>query len=278
MKIIVSHDVDHIKASEHIVDNVLIKHLVRTLLEYASGTIGIRQVCKRLDRSFVKNKWQNIVELIDFEKSLGVRSTFFFGMANGLGMSYSVDSAKPFIEEVISSGFDVGVHGIATNNLEDFIKEFTRLNSLTGLDNFGIRQHYLNLKDSTLKLMNETGYSFDSSVYELSNPYKIGNMWEFPLHIMDGYLIYKGKSYLNYDISELKNKSVSIIERAEKLGIEYFTILFHDAYYCDSFPRWKEWYEWLIKYLYSNGYEFINYNGAIVELNTKYKKNEYSFN
>ncbi|HRH64142.1 MAG TPA: hypothetical protein PLI68_12530, partial [Bacteroidia bacterium] len=83
MKAIISHDIDHISVSEHLLkDTIIPKFLIRNLIELGTGKIGLAEFgLRHLD--LVKNKWQNIEELIAFNKQHGIPSSFFIGVQNG---------------------------------------------------------------------------------------------------------------------------------------------------------------------------------------------------
>jgi hypothetical protein len=113
--------------------------------------------------------------------------------------------------------------------------------------------------------MADLGYSFDTSEFnkreiELKPPYKIGNMWEFPLYIMDGYVI--------LDMLETaKGQTIEALDKARKKGLEYFTFLFHDYLFNEkTYPKQKAYYEWLVNYCKSQHLEFTSYKTAINEL------------
>ncbi len=114
--------------------------------------------------------------------------------------------------------------------------------------------------------MNEAGYLFDSTWFnkntlELRKPYKVGNMWEFPLHIMDGYICKEGK------LKEGIRAAIQAVEKADRMGMPYCTILFHDYLFDDKFsPQMKRWYIETVKYCEKKGYEFISYRQAIEEM------------
>ena len=190
MKLIVSHDVDHITAWEHKRDLILPKFVVRNFIEYELGYISGSEVRKRL-RSILHNKWQNLDELMVFDRAHGVPSTFFLAVNNGKGLSYSVDAAGFWVRRILKKGFGVGLHGIGYKNLSSIKSEYETFKRLSGLKKFGIRMHYLMNSKETIKFFNQVEYLFDSTLYEMRNPYKIGNLWEFPLHIMDGYLLFR---------------------------------------------------------------------------------------
>ncbi|MCD4712907.1 MAG: hypothetical protein K8R73_06450 [Clostridiales bacterium] len=268
MKIIISHDVDHITVWEHRRDLIIPKFVVRSFIEFALGFIASSELNGRL-KNLAKGKWQNLEELMRFDKENRVPSTFFVAVSNGRGLSYSISRAEYWIKRILSQGFDVGVHGICYENYDNIKEEYGIFRHLSGLDEFGIRMHYLMNSDSTLEFLNKCGYLFDSTTYELSNPYRACNLWEFPLHIMDGNILCKGSRWQDQNLDQAQSTTKRIMEDAFNRGIKYFSILFHDIYFCDSFKTWKEWYMWLIRYLKDNHIEFILYKDAIKDLDVQ---------
>jgi len=264
MKIIISHDVDHITVWEHKKDLIIPKFVARSFIEFGLKYISSFELKERF-KSLIENKWQNIDELMQFNKINKIPSTFFIGVANGLGLSYSIKKAKFWIKKILREGFDIGVHGISFNNLDNMKNEYEIFKNLSGLEKFGIRMHYLRNSENMLGFLDKAGYLFDSTLYELKNPFKVGNLWEFPLHIMDGYIFYKNSRWQNQTLEQVKDKTKKIIENAYKNGIKYLTILFHDRYFSNSFQSWKNWYIWTIDYLKNSGFEFTSYRDAIKE-------------
>lgn len=269
MKIIVSHDVDHIDVIDHIfIDLIIEKMFIRSILQILSGRISWSTCFHRITMIF-RGRMNRIAEVMEYDRQNGIPSTFFFGMANGLGMSYSREKAASYIEMVQAKGFDVGVHGVDYMVLDKICAEHDAFKKISGLDSFGIRNHYVRFDDETFSKMNQAGYLFDTTQFnkkktELINPYKVGNMWEFPLHIMDGYICEQGR------LAEGLDKTYKIINEAEKKGIKYLTILFHDYQFDDNFdPQLKEWYTSAIAYCKRMGYEFISYKDAVLELESR---------
>ena len=265
MKIIISHDVDHITVWEHNKDLIIPKFLVRNMIELMSGVISGKECCLRFVGLF-KNKWHNIEELIDFDEKESVSSTFFIAVNNALGLHYSLKDAEFWINKILQKKFDVGLHGIAFDNFKDIDNEYNIFKKISKLDNFGIRMHYLKNNQNTIEYLNNVGYIFDSTLYKFQNPFKVGNLWEFPLHIMDSYLFHKNSRWQNQDLEQVKDETKRKIEEAYKKDISYFTILFHSRSFNNSFISWKNWYIWVIEYLKSNEFKFINYREAIREL------------
>lgn len=271
MKVIISHDVDHLTAREHLKDLIIPKYIIRAKIELFTGKISLKEFFLRMGEIF-KNKWQNIEEVMELDKKHNVQSTFFFGVNNGLGLSYSLQQAEPWIKRVIENGFAAGVHGIAFNDAAIMKTEFDRFKSISNQDQFGIRMHYLRNDESTLKLIEQTNYEYDSSLYKMEDPHKVGKLWEFPLHIMEGYIIENGKSWQSINLKQAKQNTLDRIKEVEAKNLKYLNILFHDRYFTDAYKTWKEWYIWLIEWLESKGCEFINFNQAVSELNGKSKK------
>ena len=245
MKVIISHDVDHLTAWEHKSDLIIPKQTIRSLIEFFLGYISISEITNRF-RDTLKNKWHNIESLMKFDSENSIPSTFFIGTSNGKGLNYKIKDAEYWIKKILKKGFDVGVHGIAFEKFNDIQKEHVSFKNIIGLENFGIRMHYLRCDMDTLGIFSEVGYLYDTSIYEMKNPFKVGNLWEFPLHIMDGYVINKKARWQNQNLKQSKETTRKIIDEGFNKGIKYFTILFHDYFFSDSFKTWKEWYVWLV--------------------------------
>ena len=265
MKIIVSHDVDHITFCEHKKDMLIPKFVIRNLLEFACRHISLIEILERF-KSIINNKWHNLDELMAFNKANNIPSTFFLAVSNGRGLSYSLRDSEFWIRKILQEGFDVGVHGIAFDNYEDIKKEYDLFKTISGLELFGIRMHYLSNSDNTLDYLSKVGYAFDTTLYNFDNPYKVNNLWEFPLFIMDVYIIRKNSSLQNQSLEQAKEATIKIIDDVYKNDIRYLTVNLHDRFFNDRFKIWKEWYIWLIDYLKNNKFEFIGYHDAIKEL------------
>jgi peptidoglycan/xylan/chitin deacetylase (PgdA/CDA1 family) len=266
MKVIVSHDVDLITAWENSKNILIVKLIARSSIELALGKIGLAQYILRF-KELLKNKLHNIEELMEFDKQNNVPSTFFIGVNHGLGLNYSLKNAEYWIKQIITRGFDVGVHGIEFDNLEGIKKEYDIFQKLSGLKKFGIRMHYLRNCENTLRFLNEAGYLFDSTIFGLNNVSKVGRLWEFPLHLMDSSLFNQNGKWQKLTLRQAKDITLNRIQEAEKT-VRYFTILLHDRYFSNSFKDWKEWYIWIIEYLRENNFEFVSYRKAVDELQT----------
>jgi hypothetical protein len=265
VKIILSHDVDHLYPSDHIFRDLIFPKLwVRSFIKLIKGKISFQTWYYRLISIFDK-RLNRIPEIIEFDKKHNIPSVFFFGMDNILGMSYKKGTAIPWIKFVLKEGFDVGVHGVEFENIRKMQNEFNDFKAISRLSSFGIRTHYVRLNHSTLTKMAILGYPFDTSEFnkreiELKPPYKVENMWEFPLYIMDGYVILD-------NLETAKEKTMEALDKARRKGLGYFTFLFHDYLFNErTYPIEKAYYEWFVNYCKSQHLEFASYKKAIDEL------------
>lgn len=267
MKVIFSHDIDHLSFWEHYKDSIIPKYYVRNNIEVFKGKISFSEYGLRYLSPF-HNKWQNISEIMDWNDSLGFKSNFFIGVNNGIGLSYPLNKVKKWVDLINERGFEVGVHGIDFDSLDKIKKEYDTFSGLTSEKEFGMRMHYLRQNEKTLRNLAKADYLFDSSDSGMKNPYLIDKMWEFPLQIMEGWCFYSGKRYQYNKLEEAKKEAIKLIEEAQEKELQYLNVLFHDRYYHNSFKQWKLWYEWITKYLTKDlKLEAITYKKAVQELN-----------
>jgi len=272
VKAIISHDIDHITVTEHLLrDTIVPKFLARMHIELLAGKISLREYILRWT-DFFKNKWQNVDELITFNNTKQIPSSFFIGVNKGIGLSYSNHLALVWIEQMKSRNCEIGLHGINYDSLEVVKAELEEFKRLSGVEKTGIRMHYVRRDENTLNYFSEAGYLYDSTIHDFKNPYKIGNMWEFPFQIMDGWVIEEGSKWQNRNLKEAKENTKRLIERAQKENLEYLGVDFHDRYFSNSFKTWLDWYSWLTDYLMENKIEFVNFRMAIEQLEGRNNK------
>lgn len=266
MKAIISHDIDHITVTEHLLSDLIVpKFLIRTHLELTLGKISFTEYISRWT-DFLKNKWQNIDELVTFNKVKQVPSSFFIGVKKGLGLNYSNELAVVWMEQMINRGCELNVHGINYNNIEVIKEEKELFHKLCKQEATGIRMHYVRSDQETLLNLSKAGYKFDTTVHAFENPYKVGSMWEFPFQIMDGWVIENGKKWQSSNLKKAKEITKKQIDKAHKHNLMYLGVDFHDRYFNKSFNTWLEWYMWIVDYLIQNKIEFVNFASAIKEL------------
>ncbi len=266
MKIIISHDVDHLHVSEHFSDLIIPKFIVRAKIEFLIGKISLGELFSRMGELF-GNKWNRIEDIIAFNKQHQIPATFFVGVNNGLGLNYPLHKAEIAIKLIQSHGCEVGVHGISFDNQVDVQKEFDTFAKIIGHKEFGIRMHYLRNNSNTLNYLSEAGYVFDATLPEQKSAYPIANFTEFPVHIMDGWMMNGQKAWQKNNLTQALDESKRLIDEGIKNNIDYFSILFHDRYFSNGFRTWKEWYIQLMEYLIQNKFEFVDYKKALTERN-----------
>ena len=217
MKIIISHDVDHLFRNDHYRDLIYPKLWIRSTLELLKREYGVHEWFFRMLTPFSKKR-HHIPEVIAFDRANGIESTFFFGMDNGLGMSYSVERAKPVIHYVAEQGFDVGVHGIAYNDASRIQAEYESMKNILGRGDFGIRTHYVRFDDTTFSLFAKSGYFFDTSEFDkrtggsLKSPYKVGDMWQEAIQ----YIVNNSLSYLIYGLLLFAaGKTLDVVQKSK---------------------------------------------------------------
>ncbi len=269
IKVIISHDVDHLYTRDHWFRDLFYPKLgIRTTIQLIKKEITIKEWWLRITCCFRKNL-HNLDALMDFDEEHGIQSTFFFGMNQGLGMSYKPEEAKSMILKVHERGFAVGVHGIQYQDYEGMKKEFNTFKQFAGINPCGIRMHYVRFDDTTIEKLSNIGYPFDTTEFDKQNngtrkmPYKVGEMWEFPLAIMD--------AYLPQTLEAAKQATLKLLNECSKAELSYISVLFHDYQFCDDYKDMRSWYEWLMKYFAeSKEFSFISYKQAIQELNTNH--------
>lgn len=268
MKAIISHDIDHLTVSEHLLRDLIVpKFMVRTNIELALGKIGFDEYFLRWN-DFLKNKWQNIDELIAFNKTINIPSTFFIGVDKGIGLNYSNAAAVVWVKRILEQGESVGIHGICYQSSERVRHEKESFEKAFHLKPKGMRMHYVKRNDKTLDYFNKAGYIYDTTVHAYENPYKIGQMWEFPFQMMDGWIIENGKKWQSQNLEQSKEATKKSIEKAFDNNLKYIGIDFHDRYFSKSFKTWMDWYLWLCDYLIQNKITFTSFDAAINELET----------
>jgi len=259
LKIIVSHDVDHLKWSEHFFRDLYVPKLwARSFKLLLTGVIDMHTFFSRI------NCWSNsrinrLEEVMALEKSLGIPATYFFVMRPGLGVAYKPAEAAPVIRQVIDAGFNAGVHGMAFNDLPAMKEEFETFRSISGLSSFGIRMHYLRSDENTRQKLSQAGYAFDSTEYAITAPYKTGNMMEFPISVMDVYCV--RPEHRNMD--NAKAYTISKLDEAEQAGIGYFTINFHDMLFDPAYKLYMDWFTWVINLCRERGHTFTSFEKAM---------------
>ncbi len=258
MKVIISHDIDHLTFTEHWRDLFIPKYIVRAKIEWLSGKITFREMTSRILHIF-SNRLHNLPELMEFDAGMGVPSTFFIGFNKGRGLVYSERKAAQWLQQIQQQGFNTGVHGNSGADFEAIQTERQKYLRAGGKKDAGIRMHYLNLQENTLINMAKAGYTYDSSVFAMRPSYTVGSLREFPVQIMDTYEIEAGRPFQKHNLAQAMESTKNRIREALDQNLPYLVIIFHDCYFSDTFSTWKAWYIWLIGYVKEQGLEFTSF-------------------
>lgn len=260
MKIILSHDVDHLCLLEHCRDTFIPGLLQRTILAASRGELSLGEAVRRFSL-----RLNNIDELATFNADRGLPQTFFFGMASGLNLSYRPKSAAPLIRSLVDMGVEVGIHGMAYQSQSAMLSEKERLAEILGYSPRFIRNHYLRTADQTHSIMANLGYAADSSIEALMQPWNVNRMWVLPISLMDASLLRRAGT----QHPELQAMARSALTEAESKGLPYFVVNFHDLYFSGGYPVLKRWYRDFISEMLDIGYEFCSFHEAVQELRSK---------
>jgi hypothetical protein len=136
------------------------------------------------------------------------------------------------------AGCELGVHGIdAWHSVEKGRKEFDRVAAAAGESSVGIRMHWLLRDARTPSVLEEAGYTYDSTVgynetvgyragtTQVFRPQGVHRLLELPLHIQDGALFYPQQ--LDLSEAEAEKRCHSMMDNARKYG-GVLTVLWHD--------------------------------------------------
>jgi len=266
MKIIISHDVDHISFREHWHRDLFVpKWLAKNCLYAGTGKVKPALALRRL-AAIGTARLHRVEELMEVDSLAGIRSTFFVGVSRGLALSYTFAAAAEMVQRIRAGGLPVGVHGIAYRDGGAIQAEYDRFRRLLGDGpSFGVRNLYLRFGPETLVLQAQSGYLFDSSEYGLKAPYAAEGIVEFPVCLMDARLLALSRN----DPDDVRRRTIAALDEGRRLGLPYFTIIFHDCYFSHLFPDHHDWYSWLIKYL-PDHHEVTDFAAAVRDLRSSW--------
>jgi hypothetical protein len=264
VKIIISHDIDHFYWSDHFLKDLFIpKYIIKNTLFLLRRQIPFSLYCARI-KSFSSNRFSRLKELVEFNRENEIPATYFMGVNNALNLSYSERTARQIVDFLKINLLPVHLHGIAYNQLDEMRNEREKFIRIAGkgANDHGIRMHYLRNSKTTLDNVATLQYDFDSTLYELKNPFLISNTIEFPVSMMEVYVV----QYQDIDFEKVRKDTVNRIQKALEIGLNYFTIIFHDHHFSDSFPLHKKWYERVIQYLKERKFEFTDFKKASADI------------
>jgi hypothetical protein len=257
-----THDIDHPALRNHCFDHTMFGFLGRSIagspVDYCRGRKSLKNLWKNwraaLQLPFVHlglapDCWADFDRYLEMEEGTG--ATFFViprknypgripgGLApNRRACRYDLDQVLPKLKRVISTGREVGVHGLdAWLDLESGRKEFESLSGQFGTTDLGVRMHWLFFDEHSPAVLDQAGFSYDSTVgfretvgyragtMQVYKPLGVKNLLELPLHVMDTALFYP--SYLNLGENQAERLVRTLLNDAERLG-GVLTINWHD--------------------------------------------------
>jgi len=257
-----THDVDHPSIRLHKCDHTMLGFLYRAVF----GSIA-RVLRGRMSWSDLLTNWTAAVKLPFIH--LGLASDFwsefegYLRLEEGLSSSFFVipfkgcpgqnnDGVAPSqraacygaadlvaqIHELMSAGREIGVHGIdAWRDSSSGHDELEEVRRITGVQEVGVRMHWLYFDERSPAVLETAGAHYDSSVgYNQTVGYRAGTtqvykplsavqLLELPLHIMDTALFYP--TYLDLSSGEAQQQIGQIVATAVRFG-GVVTVNWHD--------------------------------------------------
>jgi len=259
-----THDVDRVHKSYQ-----YFTHFLKSLKkgDFHAAFYQITSIAKKLSGD---NPYWNFDRIMEIEKELGVKSTFFFLNEQKKACIFSPKEWKLYlgrydikdakivniIKRLDAEGWEIGVHGSYNSyrNLEMLREEKETLEEILGKRVHGISQHYCNLEiPSTWEYHEKLGFSYDASLgfvtdigfrwgtchpFHPFNPEngRISSLWELPIIIMDNACAYKSWQ----DMMEI----IKTVERYNGLLL----LRWHQSTFNEcEFPELSKVYERIIK-------------------------------
>ncbi len=172
---VLTHDVDRIYKTHQYLHSILTSSVKADLSGLGYHTANL------LFKHGRNNPFWNFDSVCSLENSLGVKSTFFFLQENGRVNPFSLKSwgiyhgrynirksaVKNAIRRLDEQGYEIGVHGSYRSYKDPVLlkKEKSMIESITGSEVSGIRQHFLNYDpDITPSLHHICGFKYDTSI------------------------------------------------------------------------------------------------------------------
>ena len=221
-----------------------------------------------------KDPYWNFKQLMDQEKRLGIRSTWFFLEKRGRKNSryhFSNKKIKTLIGQLTDAGHEIGIHGTMQSsiNREVLDAEIQRLRLVCKRPVEGIRQHFLKYRNPlTPQIHEEAGLQYDATLgfagqigfrNSFAGPFRLfdfernkaWDVWELPLNVMDVTLL----NYMNLPAEAIVETLRPLMEEVSRFN-GVLAILWHNCNLDeDEFPGINEVYEKLLEMLLEAKFE-----------------------
>jgi hypothetical protein len=179
----------------------------------------------------VRNPYYNIPDYMAIEDRYGVKSTFFFRTIYEGG---DLRDYEDDIQALINGGWEIGLHSDpgSTNSLEKLANEKKQLELIANHPITANRVHYLNSDLELAGKLQYLGFTYDSSTKKVKDRvtkddmgyYKIGNLIEFPITLMDAYIF----TYMKLKESQLVTLFKKTLDLCKNLKKDILTVIWHD--------------------------------------------------
>lgn len=257
-----THDVDHPSIRLHKFDHTMLGFLYRAILGSLSGVLRGRVSMRKLLTNWAavaklpfvhlglaQDLWSWCDDYLKLED--GLCSSFFVipfkdrpGL-DGEGVAPSRRAARygaadlaAQLQKLMSAGCEIAVHGIdAWCDRSKGSEELEQIRRITGVQQPGIRMHWLYFDEQSPAILEMAGADYDSTIgYNQTVGYRAGTtqvykplsavrLLELPLHIMDTALFFPG--YLNLSSKEASVLVDRIVANAAEFG-GIVTVNWHD--------------------------------------------------
>ena len=277
-----THDIDFEGIRRHKFDRTMLGFLYRATFGSLQGVLTGKLPWKNLGENWkaacllpavyaglAEDIWMPFDQYLNIEN--GLRSTFFIipfknhcGMDDGNAKNtkrstrYDVCDVKEKIQDLLTHGCEVGVHGIdAWHDTEKGRQEYERIHDATGATEIGIRMHWLYFNDQTPQILEDLGFSYDSTVgyndavgyrggtTQAYRPIGLKKLFELPLHIQDTALFFPDRMGLTEDDAWVLVRE--LLDNARQYG-GVLTINWHDRSLAPE-RLWGDFYIKLLEHL-----------------------------
>ena len=186
--------------------------------------------------------------------------------------AYDVSDILCWTTKLQAEGCELGVHGIdGWHSVERGRAELTNIAEISGETAIGVRTHWLLQNSGTASVLDEAGYSYDSTAgYNETIGYRSGTtqvfrpqsakaLLELPMHIQDGAMFYGNR--LNLSEPQAHDRCKQLIGNARQFG-GVLTVLWHDRSHGPE-RFWGDFYISLVEELKSSDAWFATAGQAV---------------
>jgi len=175
-------------------------------------------------------------KVVEVESSHGVSSTWSI---------QRILMSEAIVEYLVTKGCEVALHAVSVDDLRSKME----LEEKYGITIKGFRMHYHRLGLSALKLAQQLGYVYDSSLYGGTSPISLSEGFlEIPVTFEDGYLVHL------YRIRNAKK----LIDRTVKEYLDDKGAIFVFNFHQNTLARRREWevFEYVLNLAEELGIQF----------------------